>query len=109
MTATSHDTGARCLCVADHRPGVLEHEWHHILPLAMGGPDTRPGVPGANGVWLCPTAHTNTHEILREVLRNGGVLSWGTALARWPGLNRYSFALAHDGYRRFLAMHGTLT
>lgn len=106
---TTHDAGARCACVAEHRPAPLEYEWHHVLPLAMGGENTPHGVPDRNGVWLCPTAHTNVHEVLREVLRNGGALSWGAALARWPGLNRHAFALAHEGYRRFLLMHGTLT
>lgn len=104
-----HDNGGRCVCVAEHRPAVLEPDWHHVLPIAMGGENTRAGVAGGNGVWLCPTAHANTHEILREVLRAAGSLTWGQALARWPGCNRYAFHLAHEGYRRFVAMHGPTT
>lgn len=99
----------RCLCVADHRPAFTEPEWHHVFPLAMGGPDTPRGRLGENGVWLCPTAHTNVHEVLRMILKRSGALTYGEGLDLWPGLNRYAFAIAHDGYRRFLAAHGPTT
>ena len=96
----SHDHGARCLCVSVHRPGVLEYEWHHILPLAMGGADTPHGRLGQNGVWLCPTAHTNVHEMLRYMLKHGP-LTWGDVGAIWEEPNRYALRVAVDGYFRF--------
>lgn len=91
-----HDEGRRCACVAEHRPGVLELTEHHIRPLSMGGQTTP-----ENLVWLCPTALANTHEILREIVRRGGPLTWGQAQALWhEPLNRYAYALAHEGWRR---------
>jgi hypothetical protein len=93
----SHDAYRICPCVAEHRPAPLELERHHILPLAMGGPDV-----AANVAWVCPTTHTNVHEVLREIFRRDGVLTWADALADWPmPVSRYAFALAHEGYRRF--------
>lgn len=93
----SHDHGQVCRCRATHKPPPLELEEHHIWPLGMGGPD----LP-ENRVWLCPTAHTNVHEILRELLKVGP-LTWGEALAIWPGLNRYQLRLALEGLARFHA------
>lgn len=96
----SHDEGRVCACVAEHRPSPLELNLHHILPLGMGGLD----VP-SNTVWLCPTGHGSVHEILREICRRGGSLSWGEATALWDRpVSRYAFALAHEGYARFLAL-----
>ena len=92
----NHDKGAHCLCVAEHRPAVLEHEHHHIWPREYGGPN----IP-ANLVWICPTTHTNTHEILRELIRRNGALTWAEALTLWEvPLSRYAYALAVEGYRR---------
>lgn len=89
----SHDTGAVCRCAAEHRPPVLEYQRHHVLPLAMGGPDTPENV-----VWLCPTAHVNVHEILRLLLRDGPLTATeiGDALADRP-VSRYATAIARDG------------
>lgn len=102
----SHDEAARCLCVSEHRPGVLEYEWHHVLPLAMGGDNTPPGVLDGNGVWLCPTAHTNVHELLRVFLRVGP-LTWGEALAEWDRpVSRYAYDLAMRGYEAVVAQRG---
>lgn len=99
----AHDHGATCLCVADHRPGVLELERHHILPRAMGGTDD----PG-NLVWVCPTTHTNVHELLREMLRSGPI-TYSAAQAMWEQpVNRYAHSLAAEGYRRFMETVGTL-
>ena len=85
-----------CLCVAEHRPAPLEYEHHHILPAEHGGPTTP-----ANLVWICPTTHTNTHEILRELIHRGGHLTWTEALDLWDvPLSRYAYALAQEGYRR---------
>lgn len=67
----------------------------------MGGPDV-----AANIVWVCPTTHTNIHEILREIERRQGALTWGEALAWWPlPVSRYAFTLAHEGYRRFRELY----
>ncbi len=93
----SHDAGRVCLCMGTHRPAPLELERHHILPLAMGGDDVE-----ANVVWVCPTTHTNIHEILREIFRREGHLTWGQAVDDWPmPVSEYAFDLAHEGYRRF--------
>ena len=100
----AHDHGAVCLCQADHRPHPLEYEWHHIHPLAAGGPDTPDGVLGFNGVWLCSTGHRSTHEILRVILKRNGDLTWSAATDLWHvPVSRYAFALAHEGYRRMSA------
>lgn len=93
----SHDDGQVCLCRAEHAPQPLELHRHHILPQYLGGADE----PG-NVVWLCPTGHVGVHEILRELMKSGP-LPWGDALDIWPGLNRYAFRLAHDGYARWQA------
>lgn len=92
----SHDTGAICLCRATHSPHPLELNEHHILPLAMGGPD----VP-SNRVFICPTGHANVHELLRHMLRDGP-LTWGEVGAMYDvPVSRYAFDLAHEGLRRF--------
>ena len=97
----SHDAGAVCRCQADHRPHPLEYEWHHIHPLAAGGEDTPAGLEGRNGVWLCPTAHTNVHELLRDIVKRSGQLTWRQATDLWHvPVSRYAFDLAHEGYRR---------
>lgn len=92
----SHDHGAVCRCVATHRPEPLELERHHVWPLGMGGPDE-----DWNQVWVCPTTHTNTHEILRAFMRFGP-LTWGEILeANDRPVSRYAYHLAAEGYRRW--------
>jgi hypothetical protein len=56
---------AKCLCVVWHRPSPTELHRHHVLPLAK--PWSGPDVAG-NLVWLCPTSHSNVHELLRLYL-----------------------------------------
>ncbi len=99
----SHDAGAVCVCVADHRPPVLEYETHHIWPLGMGGPDTPD-----NQVWVCPSSHANVHELLRLMSREGRTLTDHElqGLEDRP-VSRYAATLAREGYRRFVA--NTLT
>lgn len=97
----SHDAGQTCRCVAEHRPQPQELQRHHVWPLSLGGPDD-----DANLRWLCPTCHVTVHELLRAFLAAGRVLSWGEALARWPGLNRYAHSLAVAG---FVAVQASLT
>lgn len=93
-----HDVGAVCLCQSTHRPEPLEYVQHHIHPLGMGGPD----VPG-NRVWLCPTAHYNVHELLRAMVREEGVIPLSTFSGIYVvPVNRYAYAVALDGYRRWL-------
>lgn len=95
-----HDTGRRCACVAVHRPQPLELERHHVLPLYLGGADI-----DENIAWVCPSTHTNVHEVLRRFMRDGS-LTWGPALALWPGLNRYAHDLAVRGYAEWAAASG---
>jgi hypothetical protein len=59
----------RCLCVVWHRPTPTEPHRHHVLPLAKpwNGPDAT-----SNLVWLCPTSHSNCHELLRAYLTHHG-------------------------------------
>lgn len=89
----SHDRGKRCHCQAQHRPEPLELERHHVWPLGMGGPDVE-----SNVVWVCPTTHTNTHELLRHMMK-AGPLTWGEVGSMYDQqVSRYAFTLAHDGY-----------
>lgn len=94
----SHDAAAECLCCVDHRPPVLEYNEHHILPTYLGGAD----VP-ENLVWLCPTTHANTHELLRHMMRSGA-MSYRQAQNLQPRpVSRYAFDLALEGFRRWEA------
>jgi hypothetical protein len=92
----SHDDGAECICVSEHRPAVLEHTHHHIWPMESGGPS----VP-ENMVWLCPTAHYNVHELLRLMVKAGRPLSNYElgALEEHP-VSRYAAEIARQGYDR---------
>lgn len=95
----AHDAGAVCLCSADHRPPVLEFEYHHIQPLSMHGPNV-----AANLVAVCPTCHTNTHELLRLMVAAGRELSdYELQQIEDRPVSRYAAALARDGFRRWQA------
>lgn len=87
---TGHDAGQYCLCVAEHRPSPQELHRHHIWPLGMGGPDTEENV-----VWLCPTSHTNVHELLRAWVKYEGEPPWEIRRFFSP----YIRDLAEQGYR----------
>lgn len=92
----------QCLCVAEHRPGALTGEVHHIWPKGMGGPDVE-----ANRVFLCSNAHTNVHDILRYMVKDQKYLSYSQVQALYPvPVNRYAFQLALLGFRRW--KNGTL-
>lgn len=99
----SHDAGQKCLCIAVHNPEPLELNHHHIWPQEYGGPT----VP-ENLVWLCPTTHTNVHELLRLMVHAGSTLSWYqikygyTEYADKP-LSRYAYDIAKIGYLRYVA------
>jgi len=94
----AHDAGAVCRCVSEHRPPVLEYERHHRLPKYLGGED----VP-ENVVWVCPTTHTNTHELLRMMLKASRALSYHECQAEQPRpVARYAHTLALAGYTAWL-------
>ncbi len=93
----SHDAGRACLCHIFHRPAPLELHAHHVLPVYLGGD------PDAETVWLCPTAHTNVHELLRLMLRDGP-LSWQVVLDRYDQpVSRYAYTLAMRALILYLA------
>ncbi len=94
----AHDAAARCPCVTEHRPPVLEFERHHVLPLYLGG------LSDGETAWLCPTAHANCHELLRLMLRLGRTLTDHQlqAIQDRP-VSRYAAALAREGFRRWKA------
>lgn len=91
----THDAGARCLCVAEHRPAPLEYVEHHVWPSGMGGPDV-----AANRIWICDTTHRNAHELLRLFLRDHRIWSWGEVgdLYTQP-VSRYAYRVAAVGFR----------
>lgn len=90
----SHDTGQVCACVADHRPAVLELERHHRWPLYLGGPDTEDNI-----VWVCPSTHASTHEVLRLMLKASRLLTYTeVAAASDRPVPRYAYHLAARGY-----------
>lgn len=95
----SHDTGRGCVCMAEHRPAPLELERHHIWPTGMGGPDV-----DSNIAWVCPTTHTNCHEMLRAMVRDQTIVAYSTfAEVYIPPVSRYAYNLAVDGFRRWQA------
>lgn len=99
MSERNHDVGRFCLCVSDHRPAPLELNAHHVWPLANGGPD----VP-ENIVWLCPTAHTNVHELLRLMMKAGRPMTDAQLSALVPqAVSRYAASLARLGWRRIVS------
>lgn len=77
---------APCRCVSRHVPTTHRNHWHHIVPLAWGGPDTT-----ENQVPLCPTGHDTVHVLLQRWVRAGGPSPYGNnhleqiALRGWEG------------------------
>lgn len=99
MTTRSHDHGAVCRCVTEHRPPVLEYEVHHVWPKEYGGPDRE-----ENRVWICPTTHANTHELLRLMMKAGRELTDTELIAiEDRPVSRYAAGLARLGWRRITA------
>lgn len=93
----SHDDGQRCLCIAEHRPYPLELERHHILPASLGGSSDED-----NLVYVCPTAHTSTHELMRLMFKAGRSLTDHEMQGVYPvPVSRYAAALAREGYHLF--------
>lgn len=93
----SHDRDLVCKCVYEHRPTPLELNVHHILPQYLGGPDV-----ALNRIALCPTTHANVHEILRLLLRDGPLTYGEVDAANERPVSRYAYALAVEGYRRWV-------
>jgi len=83
-----------CVCVAEHRPAVLEPQAHHLWPIYLGGPPHPMTLLG-----LCASTHTNVHRCLRAMVKAGRVLS--QAELREPGrpsVPRYSWVTAVNGF-----------
>jgi hypothetical protein len=60
-------TTAACQVHRAHLPRSHVNHRHHVWPLGHGGPD----VP-ANIVVVCPSGHSNIHELLGLLLKDGG-------------------------------------
>lgn len=94
----SHDEGLICACVSEHRPAALELQLHHVFPIYLGGAKDGLTVP------VCPTTHTNIHELLRAMLRAGTVLTFSQCTqAQDRPVSRYAHHLAVEGYRAWAA------
>lgn len=90
----SHDDARVCACMVTHRPAPLELERHHIQPTYLGGPDAE-----ANIAWVCPTTHTNTHELLRAMVRFQAVIPYSVFQEDYDvPVNRYAYDLAVEGF-----------
>lgn len=94
----SHNEGRRCLCQATHRPAPLEFERHHIWPLGLDGPDTDDNI-----VWVCPTTHTNIHEILRIFMRFGLVSFYDIGAQYTVPVSKYAYQVAKEGFIRWVS------
>ncbi len=84
----AHDAGRQCLCVSRHVPTPAELHRHHVHPLSMGGPAE------GEAVWLCPTSHTDLHELIRRWIQFNGEPPWD--VRRF--FNRYVRDLARRGF-----------
>ncbi len=93
----SHDIDRRCPCMAEHRPAPLELERHHVWPLYLGGPDD-----DTNTAFVCPTTHTNVHELLRVMVKEHRAIPYAEFAAAYEQpVNRYAHVLACEGYGRW--------
>jgi hypothetical protein len=83
-----------CICVKNHSPVPLDGEYHHLHPLGEGGPDTR-----ENQVWVCPTTHTNVHELLRLLKQWEGAFTLADARKLYGRtVSPYAYSLARLGW-----------
>lgn len=98
-----HDTGRVCKCMVTHRPHPLELHAHHVLPMYLGGPDDP-----INLVWLCPTAHTNVHELLRHMLRaDRAFTNHELGVMYDVPVSEYAARIARAGFNAYAAHRGT--
>lgn len=80
-----------------HRPAPLELERHHIQPRYLGGTDDL-----GNIAWVCPTTHTNVHELLRAMVSAKYVIGYSVFQADYEQpVSRYAYDLAADGFMRW--------
>lgn len=80
--------------MAEHRPAPLELNEHHVVPLFLGGEDVED-----NRIFICPTTHTNTHELLREFVKRGHLLTFRECVEIWePPVSEYAYWLARRGF-----------
>jgi hypothetical protein len=94
----AHDADETCRCVSEHRPPYLELERHHVLALYLGGSED------GETVYICGTTHSAVHELLRAMLRAGRVMTYRQCQDWSPRpVARYAYALAAEGYRRYVA------
>ncbi len=93
----SHDEDEMCRCVSNHRPPPLELHRHHIWPTFLGGPDTDDNV-----VYLCPTGHSSTHELLLLMIKADKPLTETELENMEPRpVSRYAGVLARRGFTEF--------
>lgn len=78
-----------CTVHRTHTPRPLRTVWHHVQPLAMGGPDVT-----ANKVETCDTGHYNIHRLLGDLIHAGVMRKGGSRTER---------ALAQRGYDAWTA------
>lgn len=70
LSRKKHKPQRICKCVRFHNPDPQAGEDHHIFPVGWGGPEK------GELVFLCPTSHTNVHELLRAWKAWNGKPPW---------------------------------
>ncbi len=80
-----------CEIHREHTPASHINHRHHIWPLGLGGPDIEDNI-----VVVCPTGHSNIHDLLKYFQMHRGVVPYRI-------MRRYSMGerkLAELGYER---------
>ena len=87
-------TSEPCLVHPKHRPESHVNHRHHVWPKGEGGPD----IP-ENIVVICPTGHSNVHNLMRELKIRRGELPY--SLVKRYGYGERDLALlGYDRIRR---------
>lgn len=84
-------TSQSCQVHKKHLPNSHINHRHHIYPLGHGGPDIEDNI-----VIVCPTGHSNIHDLLNTYLMLMGRVPYET-------LRRYTYGernIAELGYKR---------
>lgn len=84
-------TRLACTVHTNHIPASHLNHYHHVWPLGHNGPDI-----AENKVVVCPTGHSNIHELLKAFIAMRGKVPYSE-------LRRYSYKereLAKLGYDR---------
>lgn len=76
-----------CQVHKTHAPAPLVIHVHHILPLAMLGPDT-----AANRIRVCPTGHANIHHMIHLLIKGEPLVG-----------SRFERRVAREGYEQWVA------